>query len=188
MSLLIIGVVLWCSVHLIPSLATGLKQGLVGTLGKKGYRGVFSLAILASLVLIVMGWRSSPEVYIYALPAWSRPAGLVLMMISFALLGAAHYKTGIRRFISHPMLAGVVAWSVSHLLTNGTMRAWVLFGGLGLWAALEIVLINRRDGAPEPVVSPGPGAELGGLAISAVIFAIAFFLHPYFAGVPILLR
>ena len=48
MSLLIIGVVLWCSVHLIPSLATGLKQGLVGTLGKKGYRGVFSSHLWSS--------------------------------------------------------------------------------------------------------------------------------------------
>ena len=188
MNLLIAGVVLWCGVHLMPSLAAGFKQGLVGKLGSNGYRGAFSLAIQASLVLIVFGWRSTPEDYLYVLPSWSRPAGLVLMMISFVLLGAAQYKTVIRRFISHPMLTGVVAWSVSHLLTNGTTRAWVLFGSLGLWAALEILLINRRDGAPEPMLSPGLGAELRGLAISAVIFVIAFFLHPYFAGVPILPR
>jgi uncharacterized membrane protein len=52
------------------------------------------------------------------------------------------------------MLTSVIVWSVSHLITNGTIRAMVLFGGMGLWALVEILAINRRDGAwvkPDPV-------------------------------------
>lgn len=188
MKILIAGVVLWCGVHLMPSIAASSKQRLVEKLGSSAYRGLFSLAILTSLILIVIGWRSSAESYLYVLPAWSRTAGLVLMVISFVLLGAAHYQTAIKRFIGHPMLTGVFVWSVSHLLTNGTTRAWILFGGIGLWALLEILLISRRDGSRELPDSPGFAAELKGLAISAVIFVIALFLHPYFAGVPVLPR
>jgi uncharacterized membrane protein len=33
------------------------------------------------------------------------------------------------------------------LLANGETRSVVLFGGLAVWAILEMLLINRRDGA-----------------------------------------
>jgi uncharacterized membrane protein len=183
MAILGIGVLLWAFVHLIPTIEQPLKARLVERLGAKGYRGVFALAILGSLVLIVTGWRSTPEEYLYVLPQWSRTAGFVLMILSFVLIGASHYKTAIKRVISHPMLTGVVVWSVAHLLMNGTTRALILFGGLGLWALIEIPLITRRDGAPEKPDAPGFSGELKGLIISAIIFMVVLFLHPYFSGV-----
>ena len=82
-----------------------------------------------------------------------------------------------------PMLAGVAIWAAGHLLVNGTSRAIVLFGGLGVWALLEILLINRRDGAYEKPEKPGFSEELKGMFISAGILLIVLFLHPYFAGV-----
>lgn len=72
---------------------------------------------------------------------------------------------------------------MSHLITNGSTRALVLFGGLGVWALIEMPLINARDGAYAKPEAPGLKAELIGLAITAVIFIVALFLHPYFAGV-----
>jgi len=188
MSTLIAGVALWVGVHLIPSLAAGYRQRVIDKLGAGPYRTIFALTILTSLVLIVVGWRSSPEKYLYVLPAWSRSAGFTLMMISFVFLGAANYPTIIKRYVRHPMLVGVFVWSVSHLLTNGTIRALILFGGLGLWALIEMPLITHRDGVRDLPVGPGPGVELRGLAISAIIFSVVLFLHPYFAGVPALPR
>ena len=183
MSILIIGVILWCGVHLVPSIAAAIRQSTIDRIGNGPYRGLFSLAILAAMVLIVIGWRSTPEQYLYVLPPWSRWAGFALMIISFVLLGASHYATAIKRFIRHPMLLGVFVWSVSHLLTNGTTRAWILFGGLGLWALIEMPLINRRKGVGELPDAPGALAEVRGLVISAIIFTVVLFLHPYFAGV-----
>ena len=58
MSLLIVGIVVWCIVHLFPSIAPTRRQALHARLGN-GYRGLFALLILASLVLIVIGWRSA---------------------------------------------------------------------------------------------------------------------------------
>ena len=188
MTLLVIGVLLWIVVHLVPTLARPFRQSMIDRLGENGYKGGFSLAMLASLVFIVLGWRSTPEMYLYVLPAWSRTLGFVLMIVAFLLLGAAHHPTRIKRFIRHPMLTGVFVWSVSHLLMNGTTRALVLFGGLGLWAIVEIMLINRREGL---YIKPDParlGEELRGFFISAIIFGVVIFLHPWFAGVSALPR
>ena len=183
MNLLIIGVVLWSVAHLVPSIAPSFRLGLIEKLGAGPYRGVFALVIVSALVLIVVGWRSSPQEYLYLLPAWSRHVGFVLMILSFILLGAANYKTIIKRYIRHPMLTGVFVWSMSHLLTNGTSRALILFGTLGIWALVEIFLISAREGARTLPEGPGLGAEVKGLVITAVVFTAAIFLHPYFAGV-----
>jgi len=180
---LISGVVLWSAIHFLPTLGVGIRNRLIEKMGDSQYRGVFSLVVVASLTLIVIGWRSTPEVLLYQLPAWSRPVGLLLMIFAFVLFGAAHHSTAIKRFVRHPQLASVIVWSASHLLTNGSTRALVLFGGLCLWALLEIPLINAREGAYEKPPAPGWKTETKGLAISAVIFIVAMLLHPYFAGV-----
>ena len=186
MTWLICGVVLWSVVHLIPTLARPFRQSLMDRLGAGPYRGMFSLLMVAALALIVVGWRSTPQEYVYVLPAWSWSVGWLLMIVSFVLFGAAQYKTAIKRFIRHPMLLAIVVWSISHLLTNGTTRAIVLFGGLGVWALLEMILINAREGAYTKPEAPGLKTEIRGLLISAVIFVVAIFLHPYFAGVRVL--
>ena len=183
MTVLIAGVAAWSLLHLFPALARPARERLIGKMGRNGYRGVFSLLILGSLALIVMGWQSVPEAFIYVLPPWSRTLALLLVAIAFLLLGAAHYPTRIKRWIRHPMLTGVIAWSAGHLLANGTMRALVLFGGLGLWAIVEILLINRREGRYEKPAPPPVAAELRGVFISAIIFLVVLYLHPYFTGV-----
>lgn len=183
MAALSIGVLLWVVVHLIPSIEQPLRQRLISRLGENGYKGAFALTILIALVLIVLGWRSAPEEYLYILPAWSRTVGLFLMILSFVLLGAAHYPSLVKSYVRHPMLMGVFVWAVSHLLMNGTTRALVLFGGLGLWALLEMPLINRREGEYIKPDAPDFSGELKGVFISGVIFIVVLMLHPYFAGV-----
>ena len=148
MTLLICGVLLWAAVHFIPSLGANLKTGLVAKLGDGGYKGIFSLSLVAALALIIMGWRSIDEpTYYYFLPAWSRHVGMLLVLIAFFLFAASNRPTRIRRMVRHPQLTGLITWAAAHLLMNGDSRSIVLFGGLGLWALLEIVFINARDGA-----------------------------------------
>jgi len=183
MTLIIGGVLLWTVVHFSPAIAPGLRLGLIDKLGAGPYRGIFALTILTAVVLIVIGWRSTPEDYLYVLPAWSRMLGIGLMVFSFILIGAAQSKSIIRRFIRHPMLMGVFVWSVSHVLTNGTSRALVLFGALGIWALIEMPLINARSGTWVKPEAPTMMVELRGLVISAIIFLVVLWLHPYFTGV-----
>lgn len=183
MSLLIVGILLWSLVHLVPSLAPGLRNGLVTKMGQKTYRAVFTLAIVVSLVAIVIGWRSTPEEFVYVLPPGARIVAFVFICIALILIGAAHHPSSIKRVVRHPMLTGLFVWGSGHLVVNGSTRAIVLFGGLCVWALIEILAINRRDGAYEKPPKPDFGEELKGLFFSASILVLLLFLHPYFAGV-----
>jgi uncharacterized membrane protein len=186
MGLLILGVVLFCGLHLVPGLAAPMRQSMIDKMGNGPYRGLFSLLVIGALVLIVLGWRSTPEVLVYQLPPAARTVAMLLMILAFVLFGATHYSTAIKRIIRHPMLTAVAVWSFSHLLSNGTTRALVLFGVLGVWAVVEIVVINKREGAWQKPEAPGLGREIRGLLISLVIFAVAVYLHQYYAGVPLI--
>jgi uncharacterized membrane protein len=185
MSLLIVGICLWAAVHLIPSAAPALKQGVVDRLGFNAYRGIFSLALLAALGLIVFGWRSSQPTSIYLPPADLRPIALVVMALAFLCLGASQRPTRIGRIIRHPQLTGLLIWSISHLLTNGDNRSLVLFGGMGAWAVLEMMLISRREGEWKKPDAPAWGKEILGITITLVVMAMVMWGHPWLAGVPL---
>ncbi len=180
---LITGVALWSIVHFIPTLAQPLRQRLITSFGITPYKIIFSIIVLLSIALMVFGWRTTSQVTLYQLPAWSGPVGFVLMVIAFVLFGSAHHPTAIKRFIRHPQLMSIVVWSISHLITNGSTRTLILFGGLGLWALLEMPLINAREGSYSKPEAPGFKFEIKGLIISTIIFIAALFLHPYFTGV-----
>ncbi|MDH3519987.1 MAG: NnrU family protein [Myxococcales bacterium] len=183
MDLLVLGVLLWCAVHLMPSVARPLRQALVSRLGEGRYRGVFALFILAALVLIVLGWRSTPAVVLFAPPAWGRAAAGPLVLLALFSFAASQKKTNVDRLIRHPQLTGVAIWAAAHLLCNAESRALVLFGTLGVWALLEMLFINRREGPRERPAAQPIRAEIKPFVASLLVFAVLFLLHPYFSGV-----
>lgn len=186
MTFLIGGLLLWSVVHFIPSLAMPLKRSLVTRLGENGYKALFTLFTLGALALIVTGWRSIDQpVYLYQLPLWTRHLGMLLVLLAFILFVASGMPTRIKQFLRHPQLTGVVIWAGAHLLMNGDSRSLLLFGSLGVWAVLEMVLINRRDGIWVKPAVPGIAQEVKILAISAVGFIAVMMAHPWIAGVAV---
>lgn len=184
MILLSAGLALFALVHLLPALRPGLKNAVVARVGGNGYRGLFSLLVLAGAVLMVLGWRSAQPVHLFAPPAWTRPLGLALIALAFLLFVVATRRSAIRRWLRHPQLTGIILWALAHLLLNGDSRALALFAGLGLWAVLEIAAINRRDAKPPPATPPGFTGEVLTVVIAAAVFTAVGFLHPWFTGVP----
>ncbi len=172
--------------HLVPAAAPALRQGCIDKLSFNGYRGVFSLLVLASLGLMIMGWRGSQPVSVYLPAEGLRVPALLLMVLAFLCLGASQRDTRIGHIVRHPQLTGLFIWSASHLMTNGDSRSLFLFAGLGTWAILEIILISRREGAWEKPQAPAWGKEIVGIAISLVVMAIVLWAHPWIAGVPLL--
>lgn len=185
MELLILGLVIWSATHLIPSTAQPLRQRCINLLGSKGYSGAFAFTIVVALIAIVLGWRSiSPEL-LYTLPAISRPIAIVLMFFAFMLFAAAKLPSRIKQFIRHPQLTAVVVWSAGHLLVNGDSRSLLLFGWLGCWSIIEMVLISRRDGVwIKPPITHWQ-QDLKALAVGFALFVITSLAHPYIAGVAI---
>ena len=82
-------------------------------------------------------------------------------------------------------MTGVLLWSAAHLLANGDSRSVSLFGGLAVWAVLEIILINRRDGprGEKPIASIQQ--DLVALVIGGVVFALVGHFHPQLFGVSV---
>lgn len=186
MELLIAGLLIWSLVHLTPSLAAPLKQKLLTRLGEKTYKLLFAVLMFIALAMIIFGWRNTVPEFLYQLPGFTRHIAMLLVLVAFILFGASNYPTRIKQFVRHPQLTAVVVWAFAHLLLNGDNRSVLLFGGMGLWAILEIIFINRREGEwlKQPV--PGWAREVRGLVISLVIFVVVVMLHPYMTGVSIM--
>jgi uncharacterized membrane protein len=180
---LYLGVFLFVMVHFFPGLAPELRKSLIERAGENPYKGIYSLALVLSVALMIIGWRSTTPQPVYQPPFWATPASSVLMLFAVMLFAAAQQPTRIRRYIRHPQLTGVAVWSGSHLLANGDSRSLVLFGGLGLWALIEMPLINRREGAWQRPYGPALSVEIRGIVISVVAFFVLVYLHPYFTGV-----
>ena len=182
---LCLGVLWWILVHLVPAAAPSVRQALVSKLGENAYKGLFALDIVIALVMIVYGWRHTVAEIVYVPPTWGYESALPLMAISVFLFGAARRKSAVKQFIRHPQLTGLLLWSVAHLLANGEQRSLILFGGLGIWSMLEMVLINRRDGEWVKEAAPPMSRDLISAVIAVVVMAVLIYLHPYFTGVPL---
>lgn len=180
---LVLGVALFALVHLSKSLVPYLRLRLIKGMGEGPYKGVFALSIFASVALIVFGWRSTEPEAIYFPETWTGHAALLLMAVAFVFVSAANRPTALRRYVRHPMLTGTAIWAATHLLANGDDRSLVLFGGLGLWALVEIPLVSARECEWLKPEAPAFSREVLGLIITAVVFVVVLILHPYFAGV-----
>ena len=183
MSLLITGILLFTIVHLVPAASPATRTRLVDSLGEGPYRGLFSVVIVASLVLIVFGWKAAAPMSVYAPPVAGGPVISALVFAAFVLFVTSKARSNYRRFVRHPQMMAVILWAVAHLLVNGDSRSVVLFGSLGIWAMAEIVLCNKRDGAwRKPAIMP-LSADIRVAVIAGVSFAAVFFLHKALFGV-----
>ena len=181
---LVVGVLLWSAVHLSPSVAPGARAAAVAAVGEHPYKGGFALLVLASITSMAIGWRAHEPAPLYAPPAGAGAAS-VAMFAALFLFAAAALGSNVKRVLRHPQLTGFALWAAAHLLANGDDRSLVLFGGLGLWALVQMPLLSRRDGEwrrPEPLPAK---AELGPLAAASAAFAILFAAHSWFAGAPL---
>ena len=179
---LILGVALWWLAHLFKRFAPDARASM-GDAGK----GVMAVALLASLVLMIIGYRQAEGAFF-----WRRSPAIVginnmLMILAFYVFGAPMAKGAkvwIGTKIRHPQLTGFAIWAVAHLLVNGDVPSFVLFGGLLLWALVEIAVINRAEGPWTPPPQAPAKKELVLVAVTVVLFALTSAVH-YWLGYPV---
>lgn len=179
MIVLIAGVALFIAAHVLKRLAPGLRDML-------GKGGVAALLVV-SVVLMIWGYRSAGLDPVYAPPSGMGHLNNMLMLISIFLFGVGGTKGALYTRMRHPMLWGTVIWSVSHLLVNGDVASLVLFGGLGLWSVLEMVLINAAGPWARPAAVRGIKGDamnaVGTLVLYGLIAAVHIWLgHNPFLG------
>jgi uncharacterized membrane protein len=179
MSLLVVGLVVWTVAHLFKRAAPEARGRLAGALGDGPSRGVRALALLAGLVLIVIGYRGAPFVAVYDPPSWGIHLNNLAMFGAVALMGAGRSRGHARAWLRHPMLTAVLVWALAHLLVNGDKASLILFGWMAVWAGASMVLINAREPAwVRPVPGPWSG-DLRLVLIAAVIYAAIAGIHTW---------
>lgn len=172
MFLLILGVLLWSGTHLFKRLAPGARASF----GDKG-RGPIAIALVVALVLMIVGYRMSGTTDLYALPSFMRHINNLLMLVAVFLLALGHSKSRLRGKMRHPMLTSVIVWGVAHLLVNSDAASLVLFGGMIIWAFVEMALINRADPVPTRYAGGSKAGDIRLVIISLVVFAVIAGVH-----------
>ncbi len=174
MLILILGVALWAAAHLFKRLAPEKRAAL----GDKG-KGYVTLATVASIVLMTVGYKMADGAAF-----WGRSPALVginnlLMLVAVYCFAASGMKTALARKLRHPMLIGFKIWALAHLLVNGDVESFVLFGGLMAWAVFQMIKINRAE--PE-WVRPAPAPmkkEIMAFAGTVLVFGVIALIHGF---------
>ena len=177
MFLFLTGITIFCVVHLSKAAAPAMRENVVFRLGEKPYQGIFTLLIVGSLVMIVFGWKATAPHAIYTPPMSPGMLPTLLVLVALVLFFASQFGGYIKRVFRHPQMIGTILWSISHLLTNGDSRSVTLFGALGVWALLEILLCNRRDGPREELPDASVRADVIAIAVGVLAFALIGHFH-----------
>ena len=183
MALLILGLGLWWAGHLFPIYLPDRRAAARKRLGEKLYKSAFALVAWTAVVAMLAGYRGADLVVVWFSPPWTMHLNNLLMLIAIFLFSAKFIKSGVRRHIRHPMLAGVKVWAVAHLLVNGDLASIVLFGGLLGWAVVAMIGSNRRDGEWQRPAKGGVAALARHGVISVVVFLAIVATHGLLFGV-----
>ncbi len=143
-------------------MAGPLRSALVAKLGERYFFGIFSLLSIAGLVWFAVAYRVAPFVPLGpTIPAMGWLV-FVLVFLGFLLvvLGSGPRNPtdtrgpqmvdsklpvyGITRVTRHPRLCGVSLWAIAHLLVNGQLAAFLMFGSLLVTTVNGMVSIDRK--------------------------------------------
>jgi len=188
MTLLVLGLVIFLGVHSTRVFADGWRSAQVARLGEKGWKGLYTLASLVGLVMLVWGYGVARQTPV---PLWTPVVGLrhlasLLTLLAFVLIAAVYVpRNSLKARIGHPMVVGVKVWALSHLLANHTLADLLLFGGFLVWAVLCFSAARRRDRAAGTTY---PAGTLQGNLLTVVTgvagwLVFAMWLHGPLIGV-----
>ncbi|AXC49872.1 hypothetical protein DRW48_09380 [Paracoccus suum] len=172
MIILIAGVALWWAAHLWKRVAPDSRIGF-----GEGGKGIVTGALVVSILLMIWGYRTADG------PVWWRPTAAtrginnLLVLIAIYLFAASGMKTRVGRALRHPQLLGFSLWAVAHLLVNGDLPSFVLFGGLLVWALVEMAMISRTPWTPPATAAVPARKEIMAAVGAVLVFIVLGLIH-----------
>lgn len=181
---LVLGLALWWGAHLFKRLARGPRAALQSRIGDAS-KGIFAALLVVAVVLMVIGYRGAETGQVWFPPDWTRHVNNLLMYPAIVLFGLGSSRSRLRGRLRHPQLSGFILWAFAHLLVNGSVAGMVLFGGLLVWALVEIAVINAQDRRPEPFTGGTLAGDIRLALIAAALYAIIVVLHGWLGPWPL---
>ncbi len=148
MTMLIAGLVIFLGVHSVRMLAPAWRARMRQRLGEGSWKGLYTLLSLIGLALVVWGFDLAREqpVLLWSPPMGMRHGASLLTLLAFILFAAAYVPGNhLKARLGHPLVLGVKAWALAHLLSTGMVAHLLLFGSFLLWAVANYVISRRRD-------------------------------------------
>ena len=189
MALLVVGIIIFLGLHLIRVIAPGFRQSMIDSLGENGWKGVYSVVSILSLILLIYGFGQARQVtgILYTPPVWMAHITLTLMLLALICLVASLLPAGhIAVKTKHPMVLSVKIWAFAHLLANGETSSVLLFGAFLAWGVILRIALKRRERAGRLTLRPFVSGkyDLYAVIIGVVAWAlITFKLHELLIGV-----
>ena len=161
---LLLGLLIFLGIHSVRIVADDWRTRMRKRAGPIAWKVMYSLLSVLGLALIVLGFgqvRQMP-IELWNPPFLLRQVGSVINLGAFVLLAAAYVPGNqIRARVHHPMVQGVVLWSIAHLLANGNVGQMILFGSFLLWGVLDWIAATRRDQHVGMLYSRGTSGATG---------------------------
>lgn len=188
MTVLILGLLVFLGVHSLRIFADDWRNRQLAKLGELRWKGLYALVSLIGFVLLCWGFglaRQQP-VLLYVPPLPLRHLNALFTLLAFVLVAAAYIpRNHLKAKFGHPMLLGVKAWALGHLLATGMLRDVALFGAFLLWAVVLFIVSRRRDRRNGTMHPAGTLAGDVMVVVAGVIgwVVFAFWLHLWLIGV-----
>lgn len=177
--LIVLGVGLWSGAHWFKRLAPAKRAEM----GEKG-KGLVTVLLVVSIVLMVIGYRSAGFVNVWFPPAFTVHIANLLMVLAFWLFALSAVPGVISSKIRHKQLSAVKTWAIAHLLVNGDLASILLFGGMLAWAVASVIMINRAEPTWERPENPTWAKDFKALVIGVVLMGIVAAIHAWLGVYP----
>jgi uncharacterized membrane protein len=210
-------IAVFLAAHVVPA-ATGLRAWLIGRLGRRAYVAGYSLVSLAAIAWVIAAALGAPYIALWEASRATALVPLIAMLPASVLVAGAAFepnplsvtfrsglpdprKSGLATLLRHPLLWAFFLWSASHLIANGDLVGFILFGSLAVFSLAGMKRLERRArqrlsaadyAAALALTSGGLGERLRRVAslqslvdvfVGLVLYAALLYLHGPVIGV-----
>lgn len=141
---------------------TRLRFAIVDRVGPRAYIVFYSAISTVGTLWLFFAYLDAPYVELWGQLQGLRVVALGTMLLSFIFVvaglasrpstlfgeAALDYRlddvAGIARVTRHPILIGLLLWTVTHMIVNGDVAALILFGSLTVLTALGVVSMDAK--------------------------------------------